>query len=171
MKFGRLKAIKRIEKNGHTYWRCRCDCSKLCTIRQDSLRSGATKSCGCFHDSKIVHGHSARRGKRPSPEYYSWTSMLSRTRNPHATGYKKSYGGKGVKVCDRWNPQRGGSFLNFLSDLGRRLPGTELSRFRDRGSYRPGNVSYQTRSQQWQQRRFHQAPVGKIHPVSKFRGS
>jgi hypothetical protein len=78
--------------------------------------------------------------------------MLARVRNPKATGYK-NYGGKGVGVSDRWNPQSGGSFLNFLTDMGPRPAGTELSRFRDRGDYRPGNVSWQTRAEQWQERR------------------
>jgi hypothetical protein len=78
--------------------------------------------------------------------------MLSRVRNPKATGFK-NYGGKGVKIAARWNPKLGGSFSNFLEDMGCRPIGTELSRFRDRGDYRPGNVSWETRAQQWQQRR------------------
>lgn len=152
-KFGRLKAFKRLVRRGSTYWKCICVCGNTVTVRQDSLRRGVTKSCGCLHDSKIKHGHFTNR--QPSREYFSWMSMLARVRNPKATGYK-NYGGKGVKVSDRWNPQTGGSFLNFLADMGRRPEGTELSRYRDRGDYRPGNVAWESRAAQGQHRRDNQ---------------
>lgn len=29
-----------------------------------------------------------------------------------------NYGGRGVTVCDRWNPAAGGSFENFYADMG-----------------------------------------------------
>lgn len=45
--------------------------------------------------------------------------MIRRCYVPHATAYK-DYGGRGVTVCDRWNPKRGGSFENFYADMGPR---------------------------------------------------
>lgn len=48
-KYGRLTAIKldRIENN-HTFWKCRCDCGNIVIVDRGKLRSGQTKSCGCF---------------------------------------------------------------------------------------------------------------------------
>lgn len=48
-KYGRLTAIEldRVENN-HTFWKCRCDCGNIAIIDGAKMRSGHTKSCGCF---------------------------------------------------------------------------------------------------------------------------
>ena len=54
-KFGRLTVIERapnhIQPNGRSVimWKCKCDCGNMTTVRGDGLKSGATKSCGCWH--------------------------------------------------------------------------------------------------------------------------
>ena len=58
----------------------------------------------------------------------------------------QSYGGKGIKICERWLGERG--FENFLADLGERPAGTTLGRFGDIGNYELGNVAWQTKSEQ-----------------------
>ena len=48
-KFNYLEVIDGpIIKNKKTYWKCRCDCGKEKEIRSDGLKSGSTKSCGCY---------------------------------------------------------------------------------------------------------------------------
>ena len=50
-KFGRLTVIKKSDKrnsSGQVYWHCVCECGNECEINGASLRSGHTKSCGCF---------------------------------------------------------------------------------------------------------------------------
>ncbi len=50
-KFGRLIALSLANPpryKNNTYWDCRCDCGKLCTIRQGHLIDGSTSSCGCL---------------------------------------------------------------------------------------------------------------------------
>jgi len=50
-KFGRLIVIKRNHpnsKSGAPKWLCKCNCGKEKVIEGGSLRSGATKSCGCL---------------------------------------------------------------------------------------------------------------------------
>jgi hypothetical protein len=71
-----------------------------------------------------------------TPEFRSWTAMLTRCYNPNATGYER-YGGIGIKVCDRWRD----SFENFLADMGPRPTlGHSLDRFPDNiGDYKPDN--------------------------------
>ena len=48
-KFGRLLAIKRIEKQGHNnIWVCLCECGNTTKVQESNLISGHTKSCGCL---------------------------------------------------------------------------------------------------------------------------
>lgn len=59
-RFGRLTVIKRVEdyvtpKGQHqTRWLCRCDCGTEKNIVSDSLRNGATTSCGCYRKEKVI---------------------------------------------------------------------------------------------------------------------
>jgi hypothetical protein len=53
--------------------------------------------------------------------------MLQRCYWPKQVGYKY-YGGRGVEVCDRWNPAKGGSFANFLADMGKAPDGLTLDK-------------------------------------------
>ena len=73
----------------------------------------------------ITHGHTV--GGVASPTYRVWHGVLQRCLCPTDTAYA-SYGGRGVKVCDRWNPSAGGSFQNFLDDMGERPPDKSLDK-------------------------------------------
>lgn len=53
-KFGRLTVIERhITEDNKVYWKCKCDCGNIVTIRPDSLKSGHTKSCGCLQKETV----------------------------------------------------------------------------------------------------------------------
>jgi hypothetical protein len=70
--FGRLVVIRlnrktRSQLNTKAYWLCRCDCGTEITTRTDYLRSGRTKSCGCWL-------HSPRLPDRGS----AWNQVLSK---------------------------------------------------------------------------------------------
>jgi hypothetical protein len=161
-KFFQWTVLERAPKasNGGTcaLWLCRCLCGELKIVQGRSLRSGDTKSCGCVRREQTgerfrTHGQSGdHQDRKPSPSYRSWRSMLHRCRNVNAPNYPQ-YGGKGVTVCDRWNPDKGGSFENFLEDLGERLPGTTLGRFGDVGPYIKSNCSWQNSAEQVANRR------------------
>ena len=49
-KFGRLTVIELspVQKNNNTYWRCQCNCGNIKDIKSTNLKSGITKSCGCY---------------------------------------------------------------------------------------------------------------------------
>lgn len=62
-----------------------------------------------------------------SPSFRTWDHMLQRCYNENNDKFHY-YGGRGITVCDRWNPKAGGSFENFLEDMGERPEGTSLNR-------------------------------------------
>lgn len=50
-KFGRLTVIRdsgKRDKSRGVIWECLCDCGNICNVRGWSLKSGNTRSCGCF---------------------------------------------------------------------------------------------------------------------------
>ena len=63
-KFGRLTAIKRmgLNKFRQILWLCKCDCGKSKAILGQHLRTGATKSCGCFNKESPKNMLSPGRG-------------------------------------------------------------------------------------------------------------
>lgn len=57
-KFGRLTVINReLSKNHRTMWLCKCDCGNFCIIDGSNLKSGNTKSCGCYHSERLYQGN------------------------------------------------------------------------------------------------------------------
>ena len=100
---------------------------------------------------KKAYNKTYNRGRRKEvtpAEYNVWASMNKRCSNPKTKEYKY-YGGKGVSVCSRWNPQLGGSFDNFLADVGPRpSPKHTIDRENNAGNYEPSNCRWATKLQQ-----------------------
>jgi hypothetical protein len=155
--FGRLlvleEAAARRKPNGARVlrWICRCSCGKELEVMGESLRSGNTVSCGCFKTevSRRPNLKNVRHGMVGTPTYSSWAAMLSRCRHVDAP-QNRHHGGSGITVCPQWEPRLGGSFEQFLEDVGLRPDGTTLDRYPDKtGNYEPGNVRWATPEQQF----------------------
>lgn len=131
-------------KRKRSQWLCICDCGneKIATARV--LIAGQSRSCGCLTREINVALHT-RHGMYQSLEYQSWANAIQRCTNPKTPDYH-NYGGRGVKVCERWIQ----SFENFLSDMGVRPKGcNSLDRFPNPyGDYEPGNCRWANPAQQ-----------------------
>jgi len=63
-------------------------------------------------------------GKKKHPLYAVYKDMVRRCSNRNDKAYH-NYGGRGIKVCDRWLGKDG--FWNFVDDMGKRPSGEMLS--------------------------------------------
>lgn len=162
LRYGRLLVIGYHSpgENGGSRWLCRCDCGVEVTALGSSLRRGSIRSCGCLAlewasrmgsnpefirkraEQATRHGH--KRKGNASVEYKTWLGMKRRCYDANCKDYP-NWGGRGIKVCDRWNE----SFVAFLEDMGPRPPGRySIDRLDPGKDYSPDNCRWATLKQQ-----------------------
>lgn len=145
LRFGRLQVIKweGTDAQRGAMWRCRCDCGNEIIVRRRNLVvKGNTLSCGCHRIDiqrirRTKHGNT-KSGEPKSKEYACWGNILQRCYNPRHRAFK-SYGAKGVQVCEAWRHD----FAAFLASVGSApFAKAYIDRIDPFGNYEPGNVRW-----------------------------
>lgn len=138
-KFGRLKVLDfAYNKNRKSYWKCLCDCGNIKIIESYKLKTGHTKSCGCYA-KEVTRNNTITHNKTNTKLYRTWQNMKRRCDNKKTKSYKY-YGEKGIRVCDEWLHD----FMNFYNWAMQNGYKEELSidRINVNGNYEPNNCRW-----------------------------
>lgn len=147
-RYGRLVVTEYVDttKRRKCRWLCKCDCAAIKIVQGSNLNSGHTQTCGCsWREAKIKRN--TTHGQSHTPTYRTWAGVIKRCSNPRDKSWS-NYGGRGIKVCERWN-----KFENFLADMGERPAGHSIDRIDADGHYESSNCKWSTAKEQSRNRR------------------
>ena len=166
-KFGRLtvESYSHKDKNGKSFWKCKCTCGGEKTVSGDKLKRGNTQSCGCLQ--REARGKSLRtHGMTETKLYTAWLNMKSRCTRKSNMMYH-NYGGRGISFCKEWEDFN--TFKEWAKKAGYK-EGLSLERIDVNGNYEPGNCKWIPLSEQSlnQRRSHHVTAFGKTQTIKEW---
>ncbi len=152
LKYNRLTSICEVyvDSRGQKNWKFSCECGNEIVARFSAVKSGNTKSCGCWNKESAskratTHGHSGLKDIYRA-EYGIWRGMKKRASGTLKGSQNINYSKKNISICEEWKK----SFLAFINDMGPRpSPKHSIDRFpNNNGNYEPSNCRWATAKEQ-----------------------
>lgn len=145
---------------------------KTCSLVKCNTKLYAKGLCSKHYQRKKIYGNAEEpyrqrfTGRSKTIDYSSYTNMIARCVSPTATGYHL-YGGRGIKVCDRW--LNDGGFANFIEDVGPRPSAKHtIDRIDVNGNYEPGNCRWVSYADQARNKRVNPSNISKVAGVTPY---
>lgn len=100
-KYGRYTIIREVlPHKKHRRFLCECQCGTIKEVPLSALKSGSSKSCGCYMREVFTRDRSTH-GASKTRLYQIWLGIKKRCYNTRCRAYRW-YGAQGITLCPEW---------------------------------------------------------------------